>query len=50
MAGIGEAWQALAGEALAAGLTPNGHYREVYKQWLGDDSDGDIVELQMGLG
>lgn len=49
MAGIGEAWGAFVNAAMAAGLAMTGQYREVYKNWVAEDSGDNVTELQIGV-
>jgi effector-binding domain-containing protein len=49
MNGIGEAWDVFVKEIVDSGLIPTGQCREVYKNWIGDDSYENVTELQMGI-
>jgi effector-binding domain-containing protein len=46
---VGEAWMALVTQATEAGLKPKGDSREVYLWWEGEDSQNNVIELQLGL-
>ena len=49
MAGIGEAWSDLVNRTLAAGYLLQNQGREVYREWLGFESDRNLTELQLGV-
>ena len=48
MEGIGNAWESMMNEAQSnnIALSPENHCREVYKTWLGYESNDNITELQ----
>lgn len=49
MKGIGEAWGAFVKTVVESGLPPTDQCREVYKNWVDDDSNENVTELQMGI-
>ena len=46
---IGSAWRSLVEQATEGDLKPTGNSREVYLCWEGEDSDSNVVELQLGV-
>ena len=46
---IGSAWRSLVEQATEGDLKPTGNSREVYLSWEGEDSDNNVVELQLGV-
>ena len=49
MAGIGEAWTDLVNSALDAGYLLQNQGREVYRKWVGFESEQNLTELQLGV-
>ena len=46
---VGESWMALVQQATDSGHIPSGESREVYLAWEGEESENNIIELQLGL-
>lgn len=49
MKDIGEAWGSFVKTVAESGLHPAGQCREVYKNWVDDESNENVTELQLGI-